>query len=132
MEPPVCSLPGELHGVLLELAKAHGVVAATEGDWVVFPGYPARLRGLIYDLTDVHPMCSTQVDIRFSPWPGCLVCESFAGLAETRAGRIQNSLLPDARRATGGRGYAPGAALLRPAGSTAEYAGVAARQPALD
>jgi len=78
----------ELHGPLIELLEGHKIAAQADGDWVTFPAYPGRIQGLLLDLQDVHPLCSTQVTIRFSPWPGCIVCESFAGIGPSRDERI--------------------------------------------
>ncbi len=92
MDAPDCSSPDELHATLIALFGAHGVAAQSEGDWVTFPEHPGKIQGLIFALKNVHPLCSTQVDIRFSPWPGCAICESFSGIADTREERIRQSL----------------------------------------
>ena len=92
MDAPDCSSPDELHATLIAIFGAHGVTAVPEGDWVTFPAHAGKLQGLIFGLKNVHPLCSTQVDIRFSPWPGCLICESFSGIADTREERIRQSL----------------------------------------
>jgi hypothetical protein len=97
MEPPDCSSPEELHGPLIELLRGHAIAAQAQGEWVTFPDYPGRVQGLIFNRKDVHPLCSTQVDIRFSPWPGCLIRESFSGIGASREERIQESLAVFAR-----------------------------------
>lgn len=93
MEPPDCSSPEELHGALMELFAGHGVPAESRGDWVTFPDYPGRkLQGLVFDRKDAHPLSSTQVDVRFSPWSGCMIVESLSGIADSREDRIRESL----------------------------------------
>ena len=86
------SSPLELQGFLLQLFQGHAVDAKADGDWITFPGRPGRILALVFDLDEVDPKCSTQVDIRFSPWPGCEICESFSGLAESREERIKQAL----------------------------------------
>jgi hypothetical protein len=78
--------------MLAALFEGHEVATRVDGDWLRFPGRSGRVQGLIFDLPDVHPLCSTQVDIRFSPWPGCLIGESFSGFAETRDERVKQSV----------------------------------------
>jgi hypothetical protein len=92
MEPPDCSRPEELHPVLIDLFQRHGVAAQADGDWVNFPDHTGKVQGLVFELNDVHRTCSTQVDIRFSPWPGCLICESFGGIADSRQQRVGEAL----------------------------------------
>src|SRR4051812_39433604 len=92
MEAPDCSPPEELHDALIELLLAHDIPAQAEGEWVTFSGRPGRMQGLIFHRKDVHPHCSNQVDIRFSPWPGCVICESFVGIAATREDQIREAL----------------------------------------
>lgn len=92
MEAPDGSPPEELHDTLIWLFKGHGIAAQAAGAWVTFPNHSGKIQGLIFDRKDVNPLCSTQVDIRFSPWPGCLICESFSGFADSRDERIRESL----------------------------------------
>ena len=87
-----CSGPEELRESLSALLAGHGVDTQAEGDWLVFPDHPGKIQGLIFERTDVHQFASTQIDVRFSPWPGCLICESFGGLGETRESRINAAL----------------------------------------
>jgi hypothetical protein len=92
VEATTWSEPEELRAALSALLEGHGINTGSDGDWLTFPGRQGKIQGLIFDLKNVHPFVSTQVDCRFSPWPGCLICESFAGMGETREARIQNAL----------------------------------------
>ena len=74
---------------------AMGSTPRRRGDWPwALPDHPGKIQGLIFERTDVHQLtsASTQIDVRFSPWPGCLICESFGGLGETRESRINAAL----------------------------------------
>ncbi len=88
MEEVECSGPDELRAALSAILARHGIDAESEGDWLTLPDHRGRIQGLIFERKDVHAFASTQVDIRFSPWPGCLICESFGGMGETREARI--------------------------------------------
>jgi hypothetical protein len=87
-----CSGPQELSEPLTLLLRGRGIDVQHEGEWLTFPHHPGKIQGLVFDRNDVHTLASTQVDIRFSPWPGCLIRESFGGMGETRDARIRCAL----------------------------------------
>jgi hypothetical protein len=84
--------PETLKGKLSSLLAGHGVDARPAGDWLGFTNRPGRIKALASICTDEPEFVVTQLDVGFSPWPGCLIWESSAGRGETRESSIRTAL----------------------------------------
>lgn len=84
-----CSSPEEFHDTLIQFLKGHGVAASADGDWVRCSDGIRKWQGLIFSSEGNHPNGPIQLDIRFSPWHGCMICEAdWSCLKQSRKPRV--------------------------------------------
>jgi hypothetical protein len=82
----------QINALMLQMFQAHGIDAAPQGEWVVFPNRNLRANGsIVKEWTEQTPM-SIQLDVRIAIEPWRTIIESFAGVGETKEQTLRDAL----------------------------------------
>ena len=78
--------------ILLELFRAHGVEAVSQGDWLVLPNQNMRSSASVVSEKQQPNGMTVQLDVRLEIAPQRTIIESFVGWGETREKAVANGI----------------------------------------